>query len=259
MSHDQSYFTVMRRLAPGRAIPVKPGGKTIYGAGTVKRLRARAERLGHDVWARRVFDPARADRDATYQVIRVLRHGPGRRIGKVRRRVVVKPAGRDRYGYGTTLRLVQRAQRLGHEVYVKKLAGYPNATHFSPNFRKSEFASRGVPVPPSLYGNVTKLCRGLEQLRDELGGAPVVIINGYRTPQHNAAVGGASRSTHLKALGADIHVPGKSQAEVVRAAARVPMFRRGGIGAYGAGGIHVDARGTVARWGANIWRILRRR
>jgi zinc D-Ala-D-Ala carboxypeptidase len=62
------------------------------------------------------------------------------------------------------------------------------AEHFS--FK--EFASKGdgwIKVHRDLV-------RGLERVRANLGG-PLVILDGYRDPKHNAEVGGASNSQHV--------------------------------------------------------------
>jgi GH24 family phage-related lysozyme (muramidase) len=41
------------------------------------------------------------------------------------------------------------------------------------------------------------LCNFLEKARAAFGGKPIIITSGYRNPQINASVGGASRSEHL--------------------------------------------------------------
>ena len=48
-----------------------------------------------------------------------------------------------------------------------------------------------------------KLISILDSIREELG-TPLRITSGYRTPAHNEAVGGTSKSSHLKGLAVDI-------------------------------------------------------
>ena len=63
----------------------------------------------------------------------------------------------------------------------------------SPNFTFKEFESHGNTDYTIKVRR--ELVRGLEELRDIVG--PIGILSGYRDPQHNAAVGGASNSQHL--------------------------------------------------------------
>ena len=54
---------------------------------------------------------------------------------------------------------------------------------------------------------LTDTCEVLELIRDRCGGNPVMVSSGYRCPDLNAAVGGASNSAHLYGLAADITIP----------------------------------------------------
>jgi uncharacterized protein YcbK (DUF882 family) len=66
--------------------------------------------------------------------------------------------------------------------------------------------------------NLRRLCGWLEMLRSEWnkrygeGDDPIIINSGYRSPQVNAAVGGAKGSNHLTGCAADIRVAGMEQA-----------------------------------------------
>jgi uncharacterized protein YcbK (DUF882 family) len=96
--------------------------------------------------------------------------------------------------------------------------------------------------------SLRKTAEFLEQVRTFLGGRPITVNSGYRCPKHNAEVGGASNSFHLRAYAADITVAGLTprqvQIELNRAASPVASS---GLGAY-ATFTHVDRRGTRARW-----------
>ena len=92
----------------------------------------------------------------------------------------------------------------------------------------------------------------LQCIREHFGKA-VTITSGYRTPAHNAAVGGAKSSQHLLGRAADIRVAGVS-VEDVAAYAESLMPDWGGVGRYpvkagrATGWVHVDTRATKSRW-----------
>jgi len=94
-----------------------------------------------------------------------------------------------------------------------------------------------------------RLVDALQELRD-LAGLPVRVTSGYRCPEHNQAIGGATRSQHLLGTAADIVVRGIIPAEMYRLAEDIEAFHNGGIGVYpDKGFIHVDVRDRRARWG----------
>jgi hypothetical protein len=81
------------------------------------------------------------------------------------------------------------------------------------------------------------------------GRLPVHLDCAYRCPAHNLAVGGVPDSEHTRGLAADIKMSGMTTRQMYQAAVKVPAFRDGGIGvAAHQGYIHVDVRGTHARW-----------
>lgn len=72
-------------------------------------------------------------------------------------------------------------------------------------------------------------------------GKKVVLDSGYRTPWHNAEVGGAASSYHMKCMAADIFIPGVPKSRLIAFAKREGLI--GGLGCYpGRGFIHVDVR-----------------
>lgn len=73
------------------------------------------------------------------------------------------------------------------------------------------------------------------------GSKPLVIISGYRTPAHNAAVGGAKASRHMTGDAVDIR-PG-----VIRPAQARELGWRG-IGVRDGWAVHLDLRPTPATW-----------
>lgn len=142
---------------------------------------------------------------------------------------------------------------VGHTFEIVE---YPNATHYSPNFRRSELECKGVECrgkrpAPAIERELRKTAIELEKLRTELGHG-TGIVSGYRCPVHNRRVNGATDSQHMKATAADLAVPSGRQSHYVAAAKRVPAFNNGGIGVYPNGGVHVDRRGYVARWNSYV-------
>ena len=65
--------------------------------------------------------------------------------------------------------------------------------------------------------NLTRVAQLLEQVKALLGGKPVMVNSGYRSPQVNLAVGSKPTSQHCLGCAADIRVPGMTPDEVVRA------------------------------------------
>jgi uncharacterized protein YcbK (DUF882 family) len=75
----------------------------------------------------------------------------------------------------------------------------------------------------------TELLTKLEQLRDALGGRPIIITSGYRCKVYNKRVGGKTHSKHMEGLACDIRVPGKTPQQVAAAALELGF---NGVGAY---------------------------
>lgn len=121
----------------------------------------------------------------------------------------------------------------------------------SEHFSLAEFASRdGADTPRGAIGNIQALMNQLEVLRAELGGNPITIISGYRSPAHNTSVGGASRSQHLCGRAADIRVGGHTPVQVhskIEELITAGRMVQGGLGIYDTF-VHYDTRGTRARW-----------
>ncbi len=102
----------------------------------------------------------------------------------------------------------------------------------SPHFSYREFASQG-------NGQIlmrNELVLGLEHARQQMGGAPIKILSGYRDPRHNSKVGGSPTSQHMTGAAADLEL---STIDVVKSWG---VFT--GIGAVSGTGkvVHVDVR-----------------
>ena len=114
--------------------------------------------------------------------------------------------------------------------------------YLSENFKESEFACKGKGTLPA-QGIDPKLLALLEELRTHFG-APIKINSGYRSPEHNAKVGGAKGSYHVKGMAADIVVRGVPAKAVY---SYLAGMHNGGVGKYSRF-THVDVRDGKARW-----------
>lgn len=86
----------------------------------------------------------------------------------------------------------------------------------------------------------------LQALRDKLG-RPITITSGYRSPEHNEAVGGARNSKHMEGIAFDCRMDNHNPTEFMAAAQEVGFDA---IGTYPKSGfIHIDDRGVHKRWG----------
>ncbi len=110
-----------------------------------------------------------------------------------------------------------------------------------PNFSPAEIACRGT---GKLLINDAALDK-LQALRDRLG-KPLIVRSAYRSPEHNRAVGGATRSKHMEGAAFDIAMANHDPLAFEAAAREVGFL---GFGFYPRSGfIHVDL-GPARQWG----------
>ena len=69
----------------------------------------------------------------------------------------------------------------------------------------------------SEIANLTRLADFLEQVREAVGGKPVMVNSAFRSKQVNDAVGSKDTSQHRIGCAADIRVPGVTPDQVVKA------------------------------------------
>lgn len=113
----------------------------------------------------------------------------------------------------------------------------------SKHFRVREFASKDGADKVLIDDDLVAL---LEDIREAAGGKAITINSGYRSPEHNAAVGGVSNSQHVKGTAADIVVEDTDPLTVGQIAEHF-LNKKGGIGVYKSF-THVDTRATRSRW-----------
>jgi len=112
----------------------------------------------------------------------------------------------------------------------------------TPNFKVNEFRSKCGDDTVLIDSRLPEL---LQRIRDHFG-KPVSITSAYRSPAHNAAVGGAKNSQHVLGTAADITINGVLPMEICRLAEWL-MPSTGGVGIY-TGFSHVDVRSGRVRW-----------
>ena len=126
------------------------------------------------------------------------------------------------------------------------------AKQLSPAFRVREFRCRDGSDTILIDEGLVVL---LQCIREHFG-KPVHITSGYRTAEHNAAVGGSKSSQHLLGRAADFWVEGVPVATVADYAEKL-LPGRGGIGRYPkdakhptrkTGWVHIDTRTNKSRW-----------
>jgi|TARA_A100001015_G_scaffold303992_1_gene394513 uncharacterized protein YcbK (DUF882 family) len=97
--------------------------------------------------------------------------------------------------------------------------------------------------------NLNKLAKNLQKIRERIG-IPIRIMSGYRSPEYNKRVGGATRSQHVLAKAADLQVSGMSTTELantIKQLIKDGVIDSGGVGLYETF-VHYDVRGRNARW-----------
>ena len=121
------------------------------------------------------------------------------------------------------------------------------------NFSKSEFDSKdGAEMPNDVLMNVQKLAGQLQILRNNIN-KPITINSGYRSPEHNKAIGGVENSQHVLGKAADIQVKGISTrilAALIEDLINDGDMLQGGLGIYDSF-VHYDIRKNKARWDYN--------
>lgn len=110
-------------------------------------------------------------------------------------------------------------------------------------------AGKNTPPPKSLWPNIAKTARMIDEIRHRLG-YPVRILSGYRGPNYNTCIGGATTSFHMRFNALDWTCSQGSAADwhaVAKAVRGSSTDFEGGIGRYSSF-IHIDTRGYEANW-----------
>ncbi len=83
--------------------------------------------------------------------------------------------------------------------------------YLSPHFTLDELTvtqQRGIDntPPPDVLASLKRTALGLEMIRTRLA-VPIIVTSGYRSPEVNAAVGGARNSQHMRGEAVDFIAP----------------------------------------------------
>lgn len=137
---------------------------------------------------------------------------------------------------------------LGIAYFAKKYKRM--AGQLTKNLNIDEFKSNdGAVMPPDVAKNIQELAKNLQVIRDYFN-LPMEITSGWRSPAHNAKIGGAKNSQHIYGRAADFKIKGKSPMEIAKAIEQLitlGRIKQGGVGIYPTW-IHYDIRGSKARW-----------
>jgi len=120
----------------------------------------------------------------------------------------------------------------------------------SKNFTQKEFNSKdGSSMPDDVLKNIELLSEQLQIIRDYTGKS-ITINSGYRSPEHNASIGGVSNSQHVLGKAADIVIDGMKPSDtyaLIEYLNDKGVIKIGGLGSYNTF-THVDIRENTARW-----------
>ena len=121
------------------------------------------------------------------------------------------------------------------------------------NFNIKEFECKcGCKMPEFVKKNIIELAENLQVIRDVVG--KLNLTNAYRCKEHNADVGGATNSQHLKGKAADVkskEYDVLEMSKIIEGLIKSEKIDQGGLGLYNTF-THYDTRGTRARWSKTI-------
>ena len=121
-------------------------------------------------------------------------------------------------------------------------------TQLSPHFTLEELD--GVAAPSGVQSSLRFTANKMEAFREIIGTA-FVVTSGYRTPQHNAEVGGSETSDHVNGLALDGHFSGRTMWQVynrlmvLKRAGGLPAFDQIILYPYTTGHIHFGFGGKM--------------
>ena len=120
----------------------------------------------------------------------------------------------------------------------------------SKNFYLDEFECRDKSdIPLKVFKNLLELVEQMQKIRDVLG-KTITVNSGYRSPNYNKLIGGASRSQHILGKACDFTVKGLTPYQVADRLEDLMQggsIINGGLGEYDTF-THYDIRNNPTRW-----------
>ena len=118
------------------------------------------------------------------------------------------------------------------------------------NFYLDEFECRDKSdIPLEVFNNLLELVEQMQKIRDILG-KTITVNSGYRSPNYNKSIGGASRSQHILGKACDFTVKGLTPYQVADRLEDLMQggsIINGGLGEYDTF-THYDIRNKPSRW-----------
>lgn len=118
------------------------------------------------------------------------------------------------------------------------------------NFYLDEFTCKDESdISKEILFNIIDLANEMQEIRDVLK-ASITVNSGYRSPNYNKKIGGASKSKHLLGQACDFTAKGFTPyevAEILESLMQGGLIINGGLGEYDTF-THYDIRNTPARW-----------
>ncbi len=131
---------------------------------------------------------------------------------------------------------------------INRPVGIYEGIYWGSNFTWNEITKGGerIPISEAVTIRIVKLAKYMDEVRSVLGDRPIGVTSGYRDPETNRRVGGASRSRHLEGDAIDFYVSGENVVDTFNALKK--YHSRGGL-AVENGFVHLDLRpGGPVRW-----------
>ena len=118
------------------------------------------------------------------------------------------------------------------------------------NFYLDEFTCRDESdISKEILFNIIALAKEMQEIRNVLD-VSITVNSGYRSPNYNKSIGGASKSQHLLGKACDFTAKGLTPyevAEILESLMQGGLIINGGLGEYDTF-THYDIRNKPARW-----------
>jgi hypothetical protein len=101
--------------------------------------------------------------------------------------------------------------------------------------------------PCALWVNIIATAQLAQEAREYFR-RPMTVTSGYRDEAYNRAVGGSGASLHMEFRAMDVSIPGIDPRSLYWWLDMHAESQRIGLGLYDTGFVHLDTRGTRARW-----------